>query len=144
MRHTAVTTLSQEEDIQEIENKISSKRVKYEEARTQMAELKTSYEKAEQEYQQHKEQISTVAEEADSKKVKTADRLQAKILCHLFLLFIIFYFVLTNHTSKWIQSKKYHILEEASFKQYDCLLCIMCTEPWVSHGLLLSHNKLRL
>lgn len=34
-----------------------------------MAELKASYEKAEQEYKRHKEQISTIAEEADSIKV---------------------------------------------------------------------------
>ncbi len=73
MWHAAVIPLSQEEDLQEIVSKIASKRVKFEEAKAHMAELKASYEKAEQEYQQHKEQISTVAEEADSKKVKTVD-----------------------------------------------------------------------
>lgn len=35
-----------------------------------MADLKGSYEKAEQEYKQHKERINTIAEEADSVKVK--------------------------------------------------------------------------
>lgn len=59
----------QEEDLQEIIAKISSKRAEYDEARSQMAELKASFEKAEQEYKQHKEQINTVTEEADSIKV---------------------------------------------------------------------------
>lgn len=59
----------QEEDLQEIIAKISSKRAEYDEAQTQMADLKASYEKSEREYKQHKEQINTVAEEADSIKV---------------------------------------------------------------------------
>lgn len=59
----------QEEDLQEIVTKISSKRSEHEEAKAQMAELKASYEKAEQEYKQHKEQINTVTEDADSIKV---------------------------------------------------------------------------
>uniref|UniRef100_A0AAQ5ZFW1 Structural maintenance of chromosomes protein 6 n=1 Tax=Amphiprion ocellaris TaxID=80972 RepID=A0AAQ5ZFW1_AMPOC len=59
----------QEEDLQEIVTKIASKRAECDEARTQMAELKASYEKAEQEYKQHKEHINTIAEEADSVKV---------------------------------------------------------------------------
>lgn len=59
----------QEEDLQEIIAKISSKRAELEEARAQMTKLKTSYEAAEQEYKQHKDQISAVAEEADSIKV---------------------------------------------------------------------------
>uniref|UniRef100_A0AAQ6AHZ0 Structural maintenance of chromosomes protein 6 n=1 Tax=Amphiprion ocellaris TaxID=80972 RepID=A0AAQ6AHZ0_AMPOC len=58
----------QEEDLQEIVTKIASKRAECDEARTQMAELKASYEKAEQEYKQHKEHINTIAEEADSVK----------------------------------------------------------------------------
>uniref|UniRef100_A0A3P8S3N0 Structural maintenance of chromosomes protein 6 n=1 Tax=Amphiprion percula TaxID=161767 RepID=A0A3P8S3N0_AMPPE len=57
-----------EEDLQEIVTKITSKRAECDEARTQMAELKASYEKAEQEYKQHKEHINTIAEEADSVK----------------------------------------------------------------------------
>lgn len=36
-----------------------------------MAELKAAYDKAEQEYKQHKELINTAAEEADVKKVDT-------------------------------------------------------------------------
>lgn len=62
---------SQEEDLQEIVAKISSKRVEFDEARAQMAELKAAYEKAEQEYKQHKELINTAVEEADVKKVAT-------------------------------------------------------------------------
>uniref|UniRef100_A0A3Q1G185 Structural maintenance of chromosomes protein 6 n=2 Tax=Acanthochromis polyacanthus TaxID=80966 RepID=A0A3Q1G185_9TELE len=57
-----------EEDLQEIVTKIASKRAECDEARTQMAELKASYEKAEQEYKQHKEHINNIAEEADSVK----------------------------------------------------------------------------
>ncbi|XP_028996683.1 structural maintenance of chromosomes protein 6-like [Betta splendens] len=57
-----------EEDLQEIIIKISSKRVEHDEARNKMAELKASYDKAEQEYKQHKEQINTIAEEADAVK----------------------------------------------------------------------------
>uniref|UniRef100_A0A7N8X877 Structural maintenance of chromosomes protein 6 n=1 Tax=Mastacembelus armatus TaxID=205130 RepID=A0A7N8X877_9TELE len=64
-----VTTTPQEEDLQEIVAKISSKHAEYDEARVHMAELKASYEKAEREYKQHKEQINTIAEEADSVKV---------------------------------------------------------------------------
>lgn len=40
----------------------------------QMADLKGSYEKAEQEYKQHKECINTIAEEADSVKVILKER----------------------------------------------------------------------
>lgn len=69
MWNAVVTTLIQEEDLQEIVTKISSKRAEYDEARTKTAELKASYEKAEQEYKQHKEQINTVAEDADPIKV---------------------------------------------------------------------------
>lgn len=61
--------LPQEEDLQEIVSKISSKRFEYEEARAQMAEHKAAYDTAEKEYKQHKELINTIAEEADSKKV---------------------------------------------------------------------------
>lgn len=66
----AVTTLPQEEDLQEIVTKISSKRVEYDQVRAQMAEHKAAYEKADREYKQYKEQINTAAEEADSKKVE--------------------------------------------------------------------------
>lgn len=72
MKHAAVdAALLQEEDLQEIVAKISSKHVDYDKARVQMAELKAACEKAEQEYQQHKELINTAAEEADVKKVDT-------------------------------------------------------------------------
>lgn len=64
-------TLLQEEDLQEIVAKISSKRAELDEAQAQMAKHKASYEKAEQKYKQHKEQINIVAEEADSIKVRT-------------------------------------------------------------------------
>ncbi|KAM3603130.1 uncharacterized protein V6R79_017017 [Siganus canaliculatus] len=57
-----------EEDLQEIVSKISSKRIEYEQAQGQTAELKASYDEAEQVYKQHKEQINTIAEEAESKK----------------------------------------------------------------------------
>lgn len=60
---------SQEEDLQEIAAKISSKRTESEEAKTQLAKLKADYEKADQEYKLHKDSISTIAEEADSVKV---------------------------------------------------------------------------
>lgn len=68
-RYATVTTLLQEEDLQEIVSKISSKRAEYDKARAQMAEVKASYEKAEQEYKQRKEQINTVFEDADPVKV---------------------------------------------------------------------------
>lgn len=64
-----ISNSQQEEDLQEITAKIASKRAECDEARAQMAELKASYEKAEQEYKQHKERINTIAEEADSVKV---------------------------------------------------------------------------
>lgn len=67
---TVVTTLLQEDELQEIISKISSKRANFEEARAQMAKLKEAYEEAEREYNQHKEQINAVAEEADPIKVK--------------------------------------------------------------------------
>lgn len=60
----------QEEDLQEIIAKIVSKTAEYEERRAQMAELKAQYERAEQEYRQHKERINAAAEEADVKKVE--------------------------------------------------------------------------
>lgn len=78
MWYAAVTTLLQEEDLQEIVTKISSKRAEYDEARAQMAEYKAAHERAEQEYKQQKEEINTVAEEADSKKVITVDRLEGQ------------------------------------------------------------------
>lgn len=45
-----------------------------------MAEHKASYEAAEQEYQQHKEQINTIAEEADSKKVNGLVEMPMRLL----------------------------------------------------------------
>lgn len=70
--------LPQEEDLQEIITKISSKRDEYEEARTQMTDHKASYEKAEREYKQHKERINTIAEEADSIKVLKGFKIMKK------------------------------------------------------------------
>uniref|UniRef100_A0A8C4FCG9 Structural maintenance of chromosomes protein 6 n=1 Tax=Dicentrarchus labrax TaxID=13489 RepID=A0A8C4FCG9_DICLA len=77
----SVSTLQQEEDLQEIVSKISSKRVEYDEARAQMASHKASHEKAEQKYKQHKEQINTVAEEADSKKEELSKTDQEVMKC---------------------------------------------------------------
>ncbi|KAM4522033.1 structural maintenance of chromosomes protein 6 [Odontesthes bonariensis] len=57
-----------EEELQEVIAKISAKRTEYEEAKTQMAGIKADYDEAEQEYKQHKEQINTVAEGAESVK----------------------------------------------------------------------------
>uniref|UniRef100_A0A8D0AKB4 Structural maintenance of chromosomes protein 6 n=1 Tax=Sander lucioperca TaxID=283035 RepID=A0A8D0AKB4_SANLU len=70
-----------EEDLQEIVTKISSKRAEYDEARTKTAELKASYEKAEQEYKQHKEQINTVAEDADPIKEELSKADQEVMKC---------------------------------------------------------------
>ncbi|XP_039982042.1 structural maintenance of chromosomes protein 6 isoform X1 [Xiphias gladius] len=70
-----------EEDLQEIIAKISSKRAEYDEAQTQMADLKASYEKSEREYKQHKEQINTVAEEADSIKEELSKTDQEVMKC---------------------------------------------------------------
>uniref|UniRef100_A0A672HFU7 Structural maintenance of chromosomes protein 6 n=1 Tax=Salarias fasciatus TaxID=181472 RepID=A0A672HFU7_SALFA len=57
-----------EEELQEIVSKMASKRAELEEAHTKMVDLKSSYEKADQEYKQHKEHINTIAEEAESVK----------------------------------------------------------------------------
>ncbi|CAG5928033.1 unnamed protein product [Menidia menidia] len=57
-----------EEELQEVIAKIASNRAECEEAKTQMASLKADYDRAEQEYKQHKEQINTVAEGAESVK----------------------------------------------------------------------------
>ncbi|KAM6915132.1 structural maintenance of chromosomes protein 6 [Xenentodon cancila] len=57
-----------EEELQEINVKISSKHAEYEDAKKQMASLKADYENADQEYKQHKDRINTIAEEADSVK----------------------------------------------------------------------------
>lgn len=71
-RHLPVTMLFlQDEDLQDIVTKITLKRAEYEEAKVQMADLKVSYEKAEREYKHQKEQINTIAEDADSIKVNT-------------------------------------------------------------------------
>uniref|UniRef100_A0A672HH36 Structural maintenance of chromosomes protein 6 n=1 Tax=Salarias fasciatus TaxID=181472 RepID=A0A672HH36_SALFA len=56
-------------ELQEIVSKMASKRAELEEAHTKMVDLKSSYEKADQEYKQHKEHINTIAEEAESVKV---------------------------------------------------------------------------
>lgn len=70
-RHSVITfgTLSQEEELQEIVSKISSKCAECDEAQAQMADCKAAYEKAEQKYKQHKEQIFTAAEDAEHVKV---------------------------------------------------------------------------
>ncbi|XP_068198387.1 structural maintenance of chromosomes protein 6-like [Antennarius striatus] len=70
-----------EEDLQEIVSKISSMRVKHDEERAQMAEHKASYERAEQEYKQHRDRISAVAEEADSKKEELSKTDQEVLKC---------------------------------------------------------------
>ncbi|XP_070705825.1 structural maintenance of chromosomes protein 6 [Pempheris klunzingeri] len=70
-----------EEDLQEIVAKIASKRVKYDEARAQMAEHKAAHEAAEQEYKQHKEQINMIAEEADLKKEELSKTDQEVMKC---------------------------------------------------------------
>lgn len=70
-----------EEDLQEIITKITSKHAEYEEARIQMADLKASYDKAEREYKQHKEQINTIAEEADSIKEDLSKTDQEVLKC---------------------------------------------------------------
>uniref|UniRef100_A0A672HEL5 Structural maintenance of chromosomes protein 6 n=1 Tax=Salarias fasciatus TaxID=181472 RepID=A0A672HEL5_SALFA len=62
------TTKVTEEELQEIVSKMASKRAELEEAHTKMVDLKSSYEKADQEYKQHKEHINTIAEEAESVK----------------------------------------------------------------------------
>lgn len=70
-----------EEDLHEIITKIKSKRAESEEGQAQMADLKGSYEKAEQEYKQHKERINTIAEEADSVKEDLSKTDQEVIKC---------------------------------------------------------------
>ena len=60
----------QEEELQEIMDKIASSRAENEEARGRMAQLKADWEAVNREYQQHKEQISSVAEEAEPIKVR--------------------------------------------------------------------------
>uniref|UniRef100_A0A669DUA3 Structural maintenance of chromosomes protein 6 n=1 Tax=Oreochromis niloticus TaxID=8128 RepID=A0A669DUA3_ORENI len=69
------------EDLHEIITKIKSKRAESEEGQAQMADLKGSYEKAEQEYKQHKERINTIAEEADSVKEDLSKTDQEVIKC---------------------------------------------------------------
>uniref|UniRef100_A0A674AFT8 Structural maintenance of chromosomes protein 6 n=1 Tax=Salmo trutta TaxID=8032 RepID=A0A674AFT8_SALTR len=61
--------LSRDEELEEINNKISAGRAESEEARRKMAQLKASWEEVEQRYRQHKDSISTVAEEAEPIKV---------------------------------------------------------------------------
>uniref|UniRef100_A0A8C7VVB6 Structural maintenance of chromosomes protein 6 n=1 Tax=Oncorhynchus mykiss TaxID=8022 RepID=A0A8C7VVB6_ONCMY len=56
---------AKEEELEEINNKISAGRAESEEARRKMAQLKASWEEVEQRYRQHKDSISTVAEEAE-------------------------------------------------------------------------------
>uniref|UniRef100_A0A3Q4MY90 Structural maintenance of chromosomes protein 6 n=1 Tax=Neolamprologus brichardi TaxID=32507 RepID=A0A3Q4MY90_NEOBR len=70
-----------EEDLHEIITKIKSKRTELDEGQAQMADLKGSYEKAEQEYKQHKECINTIAEEADSVKEDLSKTDQEVIKC---------------------------------------------------------------
>lgn len=70
-----------EEDLEDIVTKITSKRTEYEEAKVQMADLKACYDKAEREYKQHKEQISTIAEEADPIKEELSKTDQEVMKC---------------------------------------------------------------
>ena len=62
-------SLSQEEDLEEIVGKMASQQAQCEQVRAQVAQLKANFEEAEQQYRKLKDQISTVAEEADSMKV---------------------------------------------------------------------------
>ncbi|KAK2856221.1 hypothetical protein Q5P01_004956 [Channa striata] len=71
-----------EEELQDNDSKILFKRTEYEGAQTQMAKLKASYEKADQEYKQHKEKISTIAEEADSIKEELSKADQEVTRCN--------------------------------------------------------------
>ncbi|XP_033846628.1 structural maintenance of chromosomes protein 6-like [Periophthalmus magnuspinnatus] len=70
-----------EEDLQDIVSKITSKRTEYEEAKIQMADLKASYDKAERKYKQHKDQINTIAEEADFVKDELGKTDQEVLKC---------------------------------------------------------------
>ncbi|XP_060947359.1 structural maintenance of chromosomes protein 6-like [Limanda limanda] len=70
-----------EEELQEIVTKISSKRAEYDQARTQMTDLKVSYEKAEKEYKQHKEKINNIAEDADPIKDELSKADQEVMKC---------------------------------------------------------------
>ena len=67
--HSLSLPLSQEEDLQEIIGKIASKQAECEEAHAQAAQLRSSFEEAEQQYKKHKDQMSAIADEADSMKV---------------------------------------------------------------------------
>lgn len=70
-----------EEDHQDIVAKIASKRAEYEEAKVQMADLKAFYDKAEREYNQHKDRINTIAEEADTIKEELSKADQEVMKC---------------------------------------------------------------
>ncbi|KAK7922465.1 hypothetical protein WMY93_009367 [Mugilogobius chulae] len=72
---------AKEEDLQDIVSKIASKRTEFEEAKVQMADLKAFYDKAEREYQQHKDQINTIAEEADTVKDELSKNDQEVLKC---------------------------------------------------------------
>lgn len=70
-----------EEDHQDIVSKITAKRAEYEEVKVQMTDLKASYDKAEREYNQHKDRINTIAEEADTIKEELSKSDQEVIKC---------------------------------------------------------------
>ncbi|KAM3871241.1 structural maintenance of chromosomes protein 6-like [Diretmus argenteus] len=70
-----------EEELEEIIGKISAKRIEYVAAQAEMAQLKASCEEAEQEYEQHKDHISRVAEEADSIKEELSKSDQDVVKC---------------------------------------------------------------
>lgn len=70
-----------EEDYQDIVSKITSKRAKCDEAKIQMADLKAFYDKAEREYNQHKDRINTIAEEADTIKDELSKADQEVMKC---------------------------------------------------------------
>lgn len=76
--HRRIPTLPQEEDLQDIEERIATKCAECDQAREQMARDKASLAEAEQEYQQHKASISSVAEEADAKKVANTPELSGR------------------------------------------------------------------
>ncbi|XP_072293423.1 structural maintenance of chromosomes protein 6 [Eucyclogobius newberryi] len=70
-----------EEDLQDIVSKITSKLAENEEAKVQMADLKASYDKADREYNQHKDQINTINEEVDSIKDELSKTDQEVLKC---------------------------------------------------------------
>ncbi|XP_028252481.1 structural maintenance of chromosomes protein 6 [Parambassis ranga] len=70
-----------EEDLQEIVTKMTIKRTEYDEANGHLTDLKANHEKAKQEYQQYKDRISNIAEDADSVKEDLGKAEQELLKC---------------------------------------------------------------